>query len=254
VAFHDIERERQTPGGGRLRISNCAPHAVTPPHVHERPFVCIILDGVSVQRAGSRELTRERGRAYFYPAGEVQSERFGAMGGRIFAIELADDGLPAASCELAGPAALFARRCYTGDDDLAFDEAAASLAGALSREREDGLRWMHVARDFMHAHHAERLSLHRIAQAAGVHPVHLCRAFPRRYGATVGEYLRALRVDDAARLLAATELPIAEVAMESGFDSQSHLTRHFRARLGVTPAAYRDGLSPLAPRTGRGPG
>lgn len=240
VAYHEIERERQTPGGVRLRVSNCAPHAVTPLHVHERPFVCLVLAGLSVQRAGARELTRERGRAYFYPAGEMQSERFGATGGRILAFELPDAArLPDVSLELSGPAALFARRCAAGDDDLSLDEAAASLTGALSREGEDGLRWMSDARDFMHAHFAEKLSLRRIAEAAGVHPVHLCRAFPHRYGTTVGEYLRALRVDEAARRLAATEQPIAEVALEAGFDSQSHLTRHFRARLGVTPAAFR---------------
>ena len=160
VAFHDIECEWQTQGGVRLRVSNCAPHASTPPHAHERPFVCLILGGVSVQRAGTRELTRERGRAYFYPADEVQSERFGAAGGRIFAFELAGvDRLPNVSCELSGPAALFARRCWTSDDDLDLDEAAASLAGVLSREREDGLRWMHVARDYLHAHFAEKLTL-----------------------------------------------------------------------------------------------
>jgi AraC family transcriptional regulator len=98
---------------------------------------------------------------------------------------------------------------------------------------------MEIARDFLHEHFAEKLSLRRIAAAAGVHPVHLCRAFPRKFGVTVGDYLRALRVDDAARQLAATRRPIAEIALDAGFDSQSHLTRHFRARLGVTPAAYR---------------
>jgi AraC-like DNA-binding protein len=240
VAFHDIERERQTQGGIRLRVSNCAPYASTPPHAHERPFVCLILGGVSVQWAGTRELTRDRGRAYFYPANEVQSERFGAAGGRIFAFELAElECLPSVSYELSGPAALFARRCWTGGDDLDLDEAAASLAGVLSREREDAVRWMHVARDYLHAHFAEKLTLRNIADAAGVHTVHLCRTFPRRFGTTVGEYLRALRVDAAARRLAVAEQPIAAIALEAGFDSQSHLTRHFRARLGVTPAVYR---------------
>ncbi|MDP9190373.1 MAG: AraC family transcriptional regulator [Acidobacteriota bacterium] len=243
MAFHDIECERHTPGGVRLRVSNCAPHASTPRHTHERPFVCLILAGVSVQRAGARELTRERGRAYFYPANEIQSERFGAAGGRIFALDLADEyRLPDVACELSGPAALFARRCWSSRDDLDLDESAAALVGALSREREDCLRWMHVARDFLHAHFAEKLTLRRIADAAGVHPVHLCRAFPRRFGTTVGEYLRALRVDEAARRLAGTEQSIAAVALDAGFDSQSHLTRNFRARLGITPAAYRAAL------------
>jgi hypothetical protein len=63
-------------------------------------------------------------------------------------LELAGvDRLPDASSELAGPAALFLRRCWTGVDDLDRDEAAASLAGVLSREREDAVqfvRWIKV--------------------------------------------------------------------------------------------------------------
>ena len=235
MSFHRVERERRTAGGVPFRVSVCAPHATTPPHAHERAFVCLILDGLSAQRAGAREFSRERGRAYFYPAGEVQSERFGATGGRIFAFDLGYDGLPNVSCELTGPAALFARRFCAEEDD----ESVLSLVAALSREFEDGLRWMDIARDYLHAHFGEKLSLRTVAAAAGVHPVHLCRAFPRRFGVTVGEYLRALRVDYAARRLAATNEPIAAIALDAGFDSQSHLTRCFRARLGLTPAAYR---------------
>jgi AraC family transcriptional regulator len=237
VTFHRTEHERRTEGGVAFRVSVCAPHAVTPPHAHERAFVCLILGGVSTQRAGAREFLREQGRAYFYPAGEVQSERFGATGGRVFAFDLAWDAgdLPPVSCELHGPAALFARRFHADEDD----ESALSLVAALSRELDDGVRWMDVARDYLHAHFAEKLTLARIAAAADVHPVHLCRAFPRRFGVGVGEYLRALRVDFAARQLAATRQPIAEIALDAGFDSQSHLTRCFRARLGITPAAYR---------------
>lgn len=239
MTFHRVERERCTTGGIPFRVSLCAPHASTPPHAHERAFVCLILDGSSTQRAGARDFLRERGRAYFYPAGEVQSERFGATGGRIFAFDLPSgpNDLPSVACELRGRPALFARRFHTDEDD----ESALSLVGALSHEFDDGVRWMEIARDYLHAHFAEKLSLQRIAGAAGVHPVHLCRAFPRRFGVGVGDYLRALRVDHAARQLVATRLPIAEIALDAGFDSQSHLTRHFRARLGITPAAYRAG-------------
>jgi AraC family transcriptional regulator len=41
-------------------------------------------------------------------------------------------------------------------------------------------------------------------------------------------------------LLRTTELPIAAIAYQVGFASQSHLTRHFRQRTGVTPKVYRD--------------
>jgi AraC family transcriptional regulator len=61
----------------------------------------------------------------------------------------------------------------------------------------------------------------------------LCR------GESYGEMVRRLRLDRARRLLSETELPLAEVALESGYCDQSHLTRTFRAELETTPAAFR---------------
>ena len=50
-------------------------------------------------------------------------------------------------------------------------------------------------------------------------------------------YHLQLRIDRAKRLLAAGSAP-ARVANDSGFVDQSHLTRHFRKWVGVTPGAY----------------
>ena len=111
--------------------------------------------------------------------------------------------------------------------------------GVLARESCGERAWIPIAREYLHEHFAEKLSLRDVASAAGVHPVHLSRAFPQRFGMTLGEYVRALRIDYAARELAATKRPIADIALDAGFASQSHLTCHFRARVGVTPAAYR---------------
>jgi AraC family transcriptional regulator len=152
---------------------------------------------------------------------------------------------PARSSELRGWTALQARRAYlesaNADDvaELTIDSAALMLTAALARESWGGQRWMPIVRDYLHAHFRQRLSLKEIAAAAGIHPVHLSRAFPSRHGLTLGEYVRALRVDYAARALMTTRRPIAEIAFDAGFASQAHLTRHFRIRMGVAPAAYR---------------
>lgn len=246
-SFHTIERAGRTSGGVEFRTSICAPRSVTPPHLHARPFVCVILDGVSEQTAGGVERQREPGRAFFYPAGEVHHERFGPRGGRIFSMDLIDDGLrlPANSSELGGSPAVLSRRAHVEsvktDDigEITIESAAFALTAELSREIPGDPRWIASARDYLHTHFAGKMSLRAIAAAAGVHPVHLCRSFPRRYGMTIGDYLRALRVDYAARELMATKRPIAEIAFDAGFASQSHMTRHFRSSLGIAPAAYR---------------
>jgi AraC family transcriptional regulator len=240
VPFHFAENESATPGGVRYRTCVFPPHFETPPHEHDGAFLCLVLDGVSEQRSGGEQRRRDRGRAYFYPPGERQSERFGATGGRILTVDHlpSDVRLPRRSSELAGRTALLARRLVS-HDELSIDETAMAIVAALARESCDSVRWMPFVRDYLHAHFTRRLTLREIAAAANVHPVHLSRAFPQRFGTTLGEYVRALRVDYAARELTATSRPIADIALDAGFASQAHLTLHFRAHMNVTPAAFR---------------
>lgn len=258
-AFHGVELESSSVGGVRYRTSVFPAHFGTSAHAHDEAYFCLVVDGTSRQRSGNDERFRERGSAYFYPSGEVQSERFGQRGSRLFSVEIGAAAhahmrdaarFPEASAELTGLAALTLRRLYLesrgeslgesrAGDSLHVEDLTMLLVAALVRERCDAVRWAPIVRDYLHAHFRERLTLERIARAAGVHPVHLCRAFPQRFGVTLGAYLRGLRVDDAARQLVATERPIADIALGSGFASQSHLTRELKRLLGTTPASYR---------------
>lgn len=232
--------------GVRYRAAELPPAFATAPHTHEAAYFCLVLGGASAQLSGGIERTRKRGDVFFYPAGERQSERFGLAGGRLFSIELLEcrlPSLPRVSVQLNATA--IARRIY--DETLRNDTASAlaiegltlSLCAELLRVPPSTPAWVPRVRDFLHAHYAERLALADVAAVAGVHPVHLSRDFPRRFGATLGDYVRALRVDEAARALASTDRSIADVALEAGFASQAHFTRHFKARLGVTPAKWR---------------
>src|SRR5262245_34358702 len=113
--FHGVELDSASVGGVRYRTLGFPADFATSAHAHDAAYFCLVIDGSSRQLSGNRERVRERGRAYFYPAGEVQSERFGSRGGRLFSIEIGASAvarlgeagrLPAASAELAGPAAL----------------------------------------------------------------------------------------------------------------------------------------------------
>jgi len=63
------------------------------------------------------------------------------------------------------------------------------------------------------------------------------RAFKRHYGMPPHAYQLRVRVGLAQRSLRAGGQP-AQVAAEYGFVDQSHLTRHFKRLVGVTPAQY----------------
>jgi AraC family transcriptional regulator len=103
-------------------------------------------------------------------------------------------------------------------------------------------RWLRQARDLAHDSFRERLSLGEIAFNVGIHPNHLSRMFRAYYGETVGEFARRLRLDEAVRQIAATRLPIGEIAANAGYCDNAHFSRECRRVLGVSPLAVRRSL------------
>lgn len=94
------------------------------------------------------------------------------------------------------------------------------------------------ARDYLHAHAAEGVSLFTLAALVEQSPSQLIRVFRRCFGFTPHAYQTQRRIDIAKHLLAQGHAPGA-VAVQAGFVDQSHLNLHFKRRVGVTPAAYR---------------
>jgi AraC family transcriptional regulator len=100
-------------------------------------------------------------------------------------------------------------------------------------------RWLHQAKDFIHENSLKGVSLISVAAAVGVTPAYLARAFRKFFRCSVGEYVRRLRLEYAARELANTNKPLAEIAVDSGFYDQSHMTHAFKLNLRMTPAEWR---------------
>lgn len=67
----------------------------------------------------------------------------------------------------------------------------------------------------------------------------LTELFRQTYGTTPGACLTALRLSEACRLLRQTDLSVAHVAGEAGFESLSAFYRAFRRELGCSPGTYR---------------
>jgi AraC family transcriptional regulator len=100
-------------------------------------------------------------------------------------------------------------------------------------------RWLQQAVEYLRANFKESPTLQEVAEAAGVHPVHLAREFRRKQGLTVGEYIRKLRVDLACQELVRSKQPIVDIAVKAGFSDHSHMTRVFRRQTGLTPTEFR---------------
>jgi len=83
------------------------------------------------------------------------------------------------------------------------------------------------------------ISLAEIAAASGLSRFYLLRAFGDATGHSVMRYVRARRLTEAARQLAAGASDILAVALDAGYGSHEAFTRAFRDQFGVTPEAVR---------------
>lgn len=116
---------------------------------------------------------------------------------------------------------------------------ASGLGGTpVARERlsPSALR---RAKEFLQASVTGDPSLEEIAAAANLSPFHFLRAFKASTGRTPFQWLQDFRVELACGLLAASDMPLAELALEIGFKTQSHFTVVFRRATGTTPARWR---------------
>jgi len=94
------------------------------------------------------------------------------------------------------------------------------------------------ARQYIEEHAERAVTLAELARVADLSASHLCWAFAAAMGMPPHAYQTQVRVARAKALLVAGLLPLAQVATEVGFASQSHLTRHFARLVGVTPGRY----------------
>lgn len=94
--------------------------------------------------------------------------------------------------------------------------------------------------DYIDANLGEKLPLATLARVFGASVSHFKTLFKPMTGMTVHRYVMQRRVERARELLDGG-VPIATVAIETGFTDQSHLARWMRRLLGVTPRHVRAG-------------
>ena len=104
-----------------------------------------------------------------------------------------------------------------------------SYADGLSRHR------LRQVIEYIHEHLDCDLSLVELAAIAQMSPHYFSQLFKQSVRMTPHQYVIRARVESAKELLAQGNLTIAEVAKSVGFVDQSHLHRHLKRLMGVTP-------------------
>ncbi len=93
-------------------------------------------------------------------------------------------------------------------------------------------------------HYAEPLSVPEMAAKLGLSVSQFNRQFKKKFHTSPRSYLTNVRMNAACHLLVSTEVPIGEVASQTGFYDQSHFTHQFTRHRGMSPSHYRDKYSP----------
>lgn len=231
-----------------------------PRHAHDDPTLCFLLSGRFTEYSHNHTADCVSGTTKLMPAGEVHWNRFVAPETVGVRIDITRDRF-AHTPAIAG--LLDEHRVITGDGPRdvmrrlvaelqARDDAARmvveglllEMLGQMARERV-GHRvlqmpvWLRRAHDMVHAQFATNISLGRVADAVGVAPATLARSYRSTFHLSIGEQVRQLRLEQAARVLIESAEPISMIAAGAGFYDQSHFTAAFRRRYGMTPARYR---------------
>jgi AraC-like DNA-binding protein len=225
-------------------------------HQHPRATIAVILQGGFAGSYHHQEHDCSATNVVVEPAGESHANRFGDAPSTILTISLREE-------ELQGPFATLTRRVRFGrdpfvtqvarraqvelsdSDDLmpmAVESAALELMTRLARSARNEGRpvWLNRARQHLHDRLADPLQLSDVALEVGVEPERLARTFRQAFGEPMASYVRRLRVEVAATMLASGDAPLSQVAADVGFADQSHMTRCFARYLGTTPARYRE--------------
>lgn len=96
-----------------------------------------------------------------------------------------------------------------------------------------------IARDYIESSIDKKVTLSQIAKASCMCEHHLLREFRKYYNLTPYQYLIKARLNNAKELLSASEMPVSEISLESGFEYLSSFSESFIRHFKMTPTDYR---------------
>src|ERR1041385_1921485 len=128
-------------------------------------------------------------------------------------------------------------RARDGASGAAMKAAILAKLAAIARERGVSPR-MQSAMDVIRARYREPIALGDVAASIGIAPDALAKRFRRAFGRTVGDAIRAVRIEDAIARLGESA-GWRDVARACGFCDPPHFVRSFEPAQGITPAEFR---------------
>lgn len=135
--------------------------------------------------------------------------------------------------------------CLTTKHPLRDEKGHITGVAGISRDlnapsdKATGFAELASALRHMRKHYTESLRIEDIATKAGLSVYQFEQRVQRLFQMSPLQLLHKLRLDEATRLLRETDLPLGEIALQTGWCDQSAFTRHFSRYAGMAPGKFR---------------
>ncbi|TYP72413.1 AraC family transcriptional regulator [Paenibacillus methanolicus] len=240
-----------------------------PQQLTDSMAILLCKHGEGILRLDGRELTIRGGRVYVCPAGRTFGiERvFAAVEVTLIRFELYEPVETGVQLTRAAPASFDERawqpelslseeiarlsdRLYehwTSEEELERFRCAADFQTMLylllkqeqGASRPDyGQDPLTAAKAYIDEHFEENVSADQLATIAGLSAKYFMDAFKKRYGQTTADYIAALRMSKAKRLMTASPMLLRDIAHEVGYQDEFYFSRKFKRYFGVSPSLY----------------
>ncbi|MDC7234706.1 MAG: response regulator [Spirochaetales bacterium] len=114
----------------------------------------------------------------------------------------------------------------------------AGLEEALAGRNDNHI--IRSVKKYLNDHYTEGVVLKDVADYFGLTHTYLSMLFRKETGVTLKDYLIGLKIEKTKELLRKTNLQIAEISKEIGYDNEHYFSRIFKQKTGMTPTAYRN--------------
>ena len=255
--FGDVPRKLSTGLSMMTEVVHSMRRSV-PKHSHELGHFQLLIKGSYSETIGGKSVSPTPMTISWHRPGLNHRDEIGNNGSSFFMVELKPTAvtrfqefakLPADFYVRGNTLVSLASRLYSEFQNwdpfsgLTAEGITLEMLAFLARSSVGGEKrppvWLARVVDRVNNEYLENLSNEELAIEAGVHPVHLAAVFRQFFRQTIGEYVQGLRIRHSIGLLADRDLTLADVAYASGFADQSHFTRIFKRRTGMTPGTYR---------------
>jgi AraC-like DNA-binding protein len=241
----------------RLALSDVRydPRSNRASHMHERGKICLVVQGKYQERIGYQTIHYRPFNCVYHPPGFDHTDGVGESGVRMLSLSFDKalfDEIDTHRIDLTPLRDLTENRqvwrilrLFDARRALLPIEIEATAVDIITeivsapREIPRSHRSLRAARDYITENYRSNLTLAEVALAVDLHPVYFGQLFTRKARQTLGDFVNDLRVRAAAEALSCGSMALADIAVVNGFYDQSHFSRIFRRKVGVSPGAFR---------------